>query len=113
MAGDITINGISLLEKLTNIEQSSDTLEDYVQENRSKSTEAINTANTAKNAVATLEGLANATTAQITLAATVTQIEQNTTDIKVLQNMYVLMSVAEYEALEIKDSDKIYMLYEE
>lgn len=85
----------------------------YAQEAYSKSTEAINTANTAKNAVATLEGLANTDTAQTTLAATVTQIEQNTTDIGVLQDMHVFMTETEYEALEIKDPDKIYMLYEE
>ena len=85
----------------------------YAQGAYSRSTEAINTANTAKNAVATLEGLANTDTAQTTLAATVTQIEQNTTDIGVLQDMHVFMTETEYEALEIKDPDKIYMLYEE
>lgn len=85
----------------------------YAQQAYSRSTEAINTANTAKNAVATLEGLSNTTTAQQTLAATVTQIEQNTTDVNTLKSMFVYMTEAEYEALALKDPDKIYMLYEE
>ena len=85
----------------------------YAQQAYSRSTEAINTANTAKNAVATLEGLANTDTAQTTLAATVTQIEQNTTDVNTLKTMHVFMTEAEFEALAIKDPDKIYMLYEE
>lgn len=85
----------------------------YAQQAYSRSTEAINTANTAKNAVATLEGLANTDTAQTTLAATVTQIEQNTTDVDTLKTMHVFMTEAEFEALAIKDPDKIYMLYEE
>ena len=43
--------------------------------------EAKNVAEAARNAVATLEGLANTDEAQQTLAAQVTQIAQNTTDI--------------------------------
>lgn len=85
----------------------------YAQAAYTQSTEAVNTATVAKNAVATLEGLANTDTAQQTLAATVTKIEQNTNDIKVLKEMFVVLSETEYTAIELKDPDKIYLVYEE
>ena len=85
----------------------------YAQRSYGKSIEAVNTASIAKNAVATLEGLSTTTTAQQTLAATVTKIEQNTVDVNSLKSMFVYMTEAEYEALEVKDPDKLYMLYEE
>lgn len=85
----------------------------YAQSAYTQSTEAVNTANAAKNAVATLEGLANTDTAQTTLAATVIQIEQNTTDVQLLKDKHVILTEADYEALELKDPDKIYLIYEE
>jgi hypothetical protein len=85
----------------------------YAQAAYTQSTEAVNTATVAKNAVATLEGLANTDTAQQTLAATVTKIEQNTNDIKVLKEKFVVLSETEYTAIELKDPDKIYLVYEE
>lgn len=85
----------------------------YAQAAYTQSTEAVNTANVAKNAVATLEGLANTDTAQQTLAATVAQIEQNTNDINVLKEKFVVLSETEYTAIELKDPDKIYLVYEE
>ena len=77
------------------------------------SNEAVNTANVAKNAVATLEGLANTTTAQQTLAAQVTQITQNASDVALLKEKHVVLTEEEYAALELVDQEKIYMLYEE
>lgn len=85
----------------------------YAQTAYTQSTEAINTANVAKNAIATLEGLANADEAQTVLANTVTKIEQNSVDIQTLKDTHVFLTESEYEALELKDSDKIYMIYEE
>lgn len=77
------------------------------------SNDAVRTAEAAKNAVATLAGLADADEAQKTLAGQVTQITQNTSDIETLKQRHVLISTDEYDALEVKDQTKIYMLYEE
>ena len=85
----------------------------YAKAAYTNSNEAVQTANVAKNAVATLEGLANTDTAQQTLAAQVTQIAQNTSDVAELKGKHMLMTEEEYAALELVDQEKIYMLYEE
>lgn len=85
----------------------------YAKAAYTNSNEAVQTANVAKDAVATLEGLANTDTAQQTLAAQVTQIAQNTSDVAELKQMHMLMSEEEYASLELVDQEKIYMLYEE
>ena len=85
----------------------------YARAAYTNSNEAVDTANVAKNAVATLEGLANTDTAQQTLAAQVTQIAQNTSDIALLNEQHVILPESEYEALEIKDQTKIYMTHED
>jgi hypothetical protein len=84
----------------------------YAQEAFSKSSEAVNIANTAKNAIAALEGI-NAGAVQEAISETIVQIEQNTTDIEVLKNSHVVLSEEEYAALELKDPDKFYIVYEE
>lgn len=85
----------------------------YARAAYTNSNEAVQTANVARNAVATLEGLANTDTAQQTLAAQVTQIAQNTSDVAELKEKHMLMTEEEYAALELVDQEKIYMLYEE
>lgn len=85
----------------------------YAKAAYTNSNEAVQTANVAKNAVTTLEGLANTDTAQQTLAAQVTQIAQNTSDVAELKEKHMLMTEEEYAALELVDQEKIYMLYEE
>lgn len=85
----------------------------YAKAAYTNSNEAVQTANVAKSAVATLEGLANTDEAQTTLAGQVTQIAQNTSDIAVLQEKHMVMTEEEYAALELVDQTKIYMLYEE
>lgn len=85
----------------------------YAKAAYTNSNEAVNTANVAKSAVANLEGLAGTDTAQQTLAAQVTQIAQNASDVAILKEKHVLITEEEYEALELKDQTKIYMLYEE
>lgn len=85
----------------------------YAKAAYTNSNEAVQTANVAKNAVATLEGLANTDTAQQTLAAQVTQIAQNTSDVAELKDKHVILTEDEYAALELVDQEKIYMLYEE
>lgn len=85
----------------------------YAKAAYTNSNEAVNTANVAKNAVATLEGLANTDEAQQTLAGQVTQIAQNTSDITLLKDLHVLLSESAYDELEIKDQTKIYMTHED
>lgn len=85
----------------------------YAKAAYTNSNEAVQTANVAKDAVATLEGLANADTAQQTLAAQVTQITQNTSDIAELQDKHVVLTEDEYAAIELVDQEKIYMITEE
>lgn len=85
----------------------------YAKAAYTNSNEAVSTANVAKNAVAALEGLSNTTTAQQTLAAQVTQITQNSSDVALLKEKHVVMTEEEYAALELVDQEKIYMLYEE
>lgn len=85
----------------------------YAKAAYTNSNEAVQTANVAKNAVATLEGLANTDTAQQTLAAQVTQIAQNTSDVAELKDKHVVLTEDEYAALELVDQEKIYMITEE
>ena len=85
----------------------------YARAAYTNSNEAVQTANVAKNAVATLEGLANTDTAQQTLAAQVTQIAQNTSDVAELKDKHVVLTEDEYAALELVDQEKIYMITEE
>lgn len=75
--------------------------------------EAMTTANAAKNAVATLEGLADADTSSITAASIVTQVESNTLSIQTIQDSEILLSESEFEALEVKDPTKKYYIYED
>jgi len=85
----------------------------YAQSAYSTSQEAINVANAAKEAVEMLEGLGNTDEAQTTLADRVQQISTNTSDINVLKSKHVLITEEEFDALELKDPEKIYLIYEE
>ena len=85
----------------------------YAKAAYTNSNEAVQTANVAKDAVAALEGLANTDTAQQTLAAQVTQIAQNTSDVAELKEKHVVLTEDEYAALELVDQEKIYMITEE
>jgi hypothetical protein len=85
----------------------------YARNAYANSNQALNMAQAAKNAVAALEGLGDATTAMETLASQVTQIAQNTSDIEQLNGQHVILSEEEYDSLELKDHTKIYMLFEE
>lgn len=86
---------------------------EYARMAYTQSGEAVETANVARQAVATLEGLANTDEAQQTLAQQVTQIAQNASDVALLKEKHQVMSEDEYESLELVDQEKIYMLYEE
>ena len=80
-----------------------------------KCEEAIETANLAKTAVATLEGLANADLSAITAAGVVTQVEQNKLDIESIRNSEELLSKDAYKELEKTgqvDPTKKYYIYD-
>lgn len=85
----------------------------YAQTAFTNSQEAVNTANAAKEAVKVLEGLGGTDEAQTTLADRVQQISTNTSDINVLKAKHVLITEEEFDALELKDPEKIYLIYEE
>ena len=70
-------------------------------------------AEAAKNAVATLEGLSDANTSAIVAASVVAKVEQNTLDIQNILSSEILLTEAEYEALEVKDPTVKYYIYEE
>lgn len=77
------------------------------------STQALDIAATARGSVAALEGLADTTEAQRTLAALVTQIQDNTYRIQRQEDFIQVMSKKEYESLEAVDPSRIYMVYED
>lgn len=77
------------------------------------STEALDIAATARGAVAALEGLSDTTEAQQTLAAQVTQIQDNTYRITRLEERMQVISESEYAALETVDPTRIYLVYED
>lgn len=76
-------------------------------------TEALDIAATARGSVAALEGLADTTEAQRTLAALVTQIQDNTYRISRQEDRILVKSKKEYADLEVMDPSKIYMIYED
>lgn len=77
------------------------------------STEALDIAATARGSVAALEGLANTDEAQRTLAALVTQIQDNTYRIARQEDRIQILSESEYAALDVVDPSRIYMIYED
>ena len=77
------------------------------------STEALDIAATARGSVAALEGLADTTEAQKTLAALVTQIQDNTYRIARQEDRIQVLSESEYAALDVVDPSRIYMVYED
>ena len=76
-------------------------------------TDAKTIAEAAKNAVATLEGLSDANTSAIVAASVVAKVEQNALDIQNILSSEVLLTEAEYEALEVKDPTVKYYIFEE
>lgn len=75
--------------------------------------EAKTTAEAAKNAIATLEGLADADTSSITAAEIVTQVELNAANIQMLLDRDVVLTETAYSELTEKDVTKHYLIYED
>lgn len=99
------------ITEMTDIATNADT---KASEAVTKSDEALETANVAKNAVATLEGLADADLSSITAAGVVTQVEQNKIDIQTLLDSEILLSKEEFKELEKTDAvdlTKKYYIY--
>lgn len=86
---------------------------DYSRAAYANSTEALNQANTAIESIASLKGFSEADDVMVELAKEITKIEQNKTDVAVLKEQHIILSESEYEALELKDQTKIYMIYED
>ena len=76
-------------------------------------TDAKTIAEAAKNAVATLEGLSDIDTSTIVAAHVITQVEQNSLQIQNILQSEVLITQAQYDALEVKDPTVKYYIYEE
>lgn len=76
-------------------------------------TQALDVAATARGSVAVLEGLADTTEAQRTLAGLVTQIQDNTYRITRQENRIQVISESDYAAMETIDPSCIYMIYED
>ena len=74
---------------------------------------AMTTAEGAKNAIATLEGLSNVDTSALTTAEVITQVEQNTSYIEWFKERDVVLSQSVFEALTEKDVTKHYFIYED
>lgn len=99
----------TLEEIQTDVDQATDTSIEFSK----VANQAMITADAAKNAVATLEGLSNVDTSTIVAANVITQVEQNTLKIQQIESNEILLTEAEYEALEVKDPTKKYYIYEE
>ena len=78
-----------------------------------KADNAATTANAAIEAIATLEGLANADTSMITAATVVAKVEQNAIAIQTMLAKEVLLTKEEFDAIEVKDPTVKYFIYEE
>lgn len=113
-------DGTALWEDLGKVRQSADEAvavareaEALSQDAYAYSTEALDIAATARGSVAALEGLADTTEAQKTLAALVTQIQDNTYRIARQEDRIQVLSESEYAALDVVDPSRIYMVYED
>lgn len=71
------------------------------------------TANSAVEAISTLSGLSDSTTAMQEVAALITQINQLKDEVEALKDRYVIKSEQEYNDLPTKNPTKIYMIYED
>lgn len=86
---------------------------DTAQEFAELAQDAKTTAEAAKNAIATLEGLADADTSAITAAEVITKVEQNASDIQYMKDSEVLLPLSVFEELSTKDPTKKYYIYED
>lgn len=75
--------------------------------------EAKTTAEAAKNAIASLEGLGDADTSQLVVADLIAKIEANTANIDYLLNRDVKITESAFAQLETKDVTKHYFIYED
>lgn len=98
-------------KKVTN--DSIDDINDVALFSADKADNAVTTANAAMEAIATLEGLANADTSMITAATVVAKVEQNTIAIQTMLAKEVLLTKEEFDAIEVKDPTVKYFIYEE
>lgn len=78
---------------------------------KNQSSEALRQAQVSIDAISTLKGLENSDEAMAIIAQEITKIAQNSSDIAALKSLIQVMSRKEYDAIEEKDKNVIYMIY--
>lgn len=78
---------------------------------KNQSSEALRQAQVSTDAISTLKGLENSDEAMAIIAQEITKIAQNSSDIAALKSLIQVMSRKEYDAIEEKDQNVIYMIY--
>ena len=78
---------------------------------KNQSSEALRQAQVSTDAIATLKGLENSDEAMAIIAQEITKIAQNSSDIAALKSLIQVMSRDEYDAIEEKDQNVIYLIY--
>lgn len=112
-AKELFVNKELFNSSIEAIEEKSDYAVDTSIEFSQVATDAKTIAQAAKNAVATLEGLSDIDTSTIVAAQVITQVEQNSLAIQNILQSEVLITQAQYDALEVKDPTVKYYIYEE
>ena len=74
--------------------------------------DAKTTADAAKNAISSLEGLTDVNTSALTTAEIISKVEQNVQDIKALKERDVILSQSYFDDIAQKDVTKHYFIYE-
>lgn len=74
--------------------------------------DAKTTADAAKNAISSLEGLTDVDTSALTTAEIISKVEQNVQDIKALKERDVILSQSSFDDIAQKDVTKHYFIYE-
>ena len=112
-AKELFVNKELFNSSIETIEEKSDYAVDTSIEFSQVATDAKTIAEAAKNAVSTLEGLSDIDMSTIVAAQVITQVEQNSLQIQNILQSEVLITQAQYDALEVKDPTVKYYIYEE
>lgn len=109
VSGEIQALDSSVAEAITKSESAVDVSYDFAQ----VAQEAKTTAEAARNAIASLEGLTDVDASALTVAQLVAQIETNAANIEYLLNRDVKLAQSTFDALETKDVTKHYFIYDD
>ena len=109
VSGEIQALDSSVAEAITKSESAVDVSYDFAQ----VAQEAKTTAEAARNAIASLEGLTDVDASALTVAELVAQIETNAANIEYLLSRDVKLAQSTFDALETKDVTKHYFIYDD